>query len=70
MKQDLIIAVDVGTSSLTLEYQLIAVERGQTLGEARTVNVAVDAASHRSIPLPAAARALLTGAGAGRQNND
>ena len=51
----------LGTSSVTLTYEITNVATGRRLARGRTVNVTVDPETQRPIPLPDATRALLVG---------
>ena len=51
----------LGTSSVTLDYEIVNTATGQRLADGRTVNVAYDYTANRTIPLPAVTRAALTG---------
>jgi len=53
----------IGRTSVTLTYEVVNAATGQTLGEARTVNVTVDGSGTKTIPVPDHTRALLNGAG-------
>lgn len=50
----------VGNSSVTTEYEIVHVETGRLVADGRTVTVAYDYSSGKTIPLPDATRALLT----------
>jgi acyl-CoA thioester hydrolase len=52
----------LGTSSVTLTYEIVNVASGQRLATGRTVNVTLDAETQRPIPVPESTRALLAGA--------
>jgi acyl-CoA thioester hydrolase len=52
---------EIGRSSFVLLYAIANVATGQTIAEGRTVMVSYDYESAQSVPLPAAARALLEG---------
>ena len=44
-------SLEIGNTSFTLNYSLTG-DRGQTIGRAQTVHVAIDKKSHEKIPLP------------------
>jgi acyl-CoA thioester hydrolase len=50
----------LGTSSVTLDYEIVHAVSGQLVADGRTVNVAYDYTAGRTIPLPAETRALLS----------
>jgi acyl-CoA thioester hydrolase len=50
----------LGNSSVTLDYEIVNAASGQQVADGRTVNVAFDYASGRTIPLPPDTRALLS----------
>lgn len=50
----------IGRSSITLSYEILQVAHGAVVATGRTTNVTVDATSRTTIPVPEAARALLT----------
>jgi acyl-CoA thioester hydrolase len=50
---------EIGRSSFTLAYEIVHVGNGNLVATGRTVMVAYDYASSRSVPLPDAARDLL-----------
>jgi acyl-CoA thioester hydrolase len=51
--------VEVGASSITLEYRVEDVEDGQLVADGRTVSVTFDYVEERSIPVPDDLRAAL-----------
>ncbi len=51
----------IGRSSVALTYEIVNVATDQRLATGRTVNVTLDHETLRPIPVPDAARALMTG---------
>ena len=50
----------LGTSSVTLDYEIVNVASGQLVADGRTVNVAYDYAAGHTIPLPPETRVRLS----------
>jgi len=51
----------IGSTSVTLLYEIVNVASGVRLAEGKTINVTVDPVSRRAIPVPADTRARLEG---------
>jgi acyl-CoA thioester hydrolase len=49
----------IGQSSFTFVYEIVNVQTGQRLADGKTTNVTYDYQAARTIPIPAATRALL-----------
>lgn len=50
----------VGNSSVTTEYEIVNLETGTCVADGRTVTVAYDYTTRKTIPIPDTTRALLT----------
>ncbi len=53
--------LNIGRSSVAIAYEIVNAGTGQRIAEGRTVNVTVTPDGRSTIPVPDAARALLTG---------